>query len=213
MSYVVELCGLPRVGKSVSTERIFSFFKYGKIDATIADEPAFLVKNSTSNEELSKMSKVDFNDKTLEVSKNNLRKLKEAKKSIILMDRGVIDNYFWYQMMYEDGTISKECYDDKMKGLHFDLSEIDQLYMLTADPETIIYRDYLNEIYLDDRNKTTLEGVTKLKRGYENLFPTIEYMKKDGVYQMDTTSIDLIDTSIVIADSIMDGAIKKYTYK
>ena len=109
-SYVVELCGLPRTGKTVTTERVFSFFKYGNIDAKIADEPAFLVKNSLSNDELKKLTKVGFNDKTLEVSRSNLEKLKESKPTIILMDRGIIDNYFWYQMMYQDGILSKEEY-------------------------------------------------------------------------------------------------------
>lgn len=211
-SYVVELCGLPRTGKTVSTERVFSFFKYGNIDAKIADEPAFLVKNSLSNEELKNLSKVDFNDKTLEVSRSNLEELKKSKPTIILMDRGIIDNYFWYQMMYQDGILSKEEYIEKMKGLKSDLEQIDQLYMLTADPKVVISRDYLNEIYLDARTKTTMEGVKKLKQGYESLIPEIKEIKgKKSVHEIDTTKIDVIKTPIIIANDIMKGLEKKLT--
>ena len=47
------------------------------------------------------MSNLEFNDKTLEVSRKSLEIAKKKNSDIILMDRGIIDNYFWYQMLYE----------------------------------------------------------------------------------------------------------------
>lgn len=211
-SYVVEICGLPRTGKTNSTQRIFSFFKSGDIDAKVAEEPAYLVKNSISSEKLKQMSRLEFNDKTLEISKENLNKLKEVNPTIILMDRGIIDNYFWYQMMYQDNIIDKTTYEDKMENLYFDLSNIDKIYLFLANPNTVIQRDYLNEIYLDDRKKTTIEGVKKLSRGYESLFPIIKYMKAN-IEIYDTTNLDEIKVAIDLANSIMDDLNKKLILK
>ena len=93
------------------------------------------------------MSRVEFNDKTLEISKRELERLKnDPKNTIIIQDRGVIDNYFWYQMMYEDGTISEEQFKEILKSLPIDLQMMDKLYVMTALPEEIITRDYRNSI-------------------------------------------------------------------
>ena len=207
-SYVVELCGLPRTGKTNATQRVFSFFKYGGIDVKVSEEPAYLVKNSVSNEKLKQMSKLDFNDKTLEVSKTNLEIIKKDNPTIILMDRGIIDNYFWYQMMYQDNIINKETYEDRLQDLYFDLSKIDRLLLFLADPKVIIKRDYLNEIYLDERSKTTIDGVTKLKKGYETLLKDIEYMS-DNIQTYDTTYCDEINMAMDISETIMDDLDKK----
>ena len=211
-SYVVEICGLPRTGKTNTTQRLFSFFKKGNIDTKVADEPAYLVKNSTSNTKLKQMSKLDFNDRTLELSKKNLNKLKENKPSIILMDRGIIDNYFWYQMMYQDNIIDKFTYEDKMESLYFDLSKVDKIYLFMAKPDVIIKRDYLNEIYIEDREKTTPEGVKKLSKGYESLFPIIKYMK-GNIEIYDTTNCDEIDVAMDISNSIINELNKKLILK
>ena len=44
--FVVELCGLPRTGKTVSLGKLYEFFKNGDINIEKAEEPAFIIKNS-----------------------------------------------------------------------------------------------------------------------------------------------------------------------
>lgn len=156
------------------------------------------------------MSDVEFNDKTLEVSRQSLLVTKQKNPDIILMDRGVIDNYFWYQSMYENNIIDFNTYLSKISDLNKDLENIDQLFVMLANPQTVILRDYINQIYLEQRNKTTLEKVTKLKDSYENLFPII-YSEKNftGAVRLDTTNMTEMDTSIFLADSIMEGIKRK----
>lgn len=206
--YVVELSGLPRTGKTVTLERLYDFFKMGNYKIQKGEEPAFIIKSELSLEEIKKMSNLDFNDKTLEVSRKSLSKTKKVKPTIILMDRGVIDNYFWYQMMYDNDEISAEVYFNRMGTLNKDLKEVDQLHILTADPFEVIKRDYQNQIYLESRTKTTLPRVRALKESYETLLQKMSG-SKDKIYKIDTTDLSAVDTSIVIADSIMDGMSKK----
>ncbi len=205
--YVVELAGLPRTGKSITVERLTDFFKFGKINVVRTTEPAQLVKDSHTPEELEKMTKLDFNNETLRISRSELSRLKSnPANTVILQDRGVIDNYFWYQMMYEDGTLNDAQFKDIIKSLPIDLKTMDKLYVMISDPHEIIKRDYLNAIYLEPRKKTTIEGVTKLKNGMEQVLSNVQ---DERIVRLDTTSITDIDTSIIIADDIMDGMFQK----
>ena len=77
-------------------------------------EPAQIVKERYDTKRL---SGVEFNDKTLEISKEELDYCKLQKPDIILQDRGVFDNYIWYQMMYERGQISYDTYLKKIKDM------------------------------------------------------------------------------------------------
>lgn len=205
--YVVELAGMPRTGKTVSIEKIFEFFLHANYRVMKTKEPAQIVKETY---DISILSNLEFNDKTLEISKIELSQCKDNKPDIILQDRGIIDNYIWYQMMYERNEISLETYNEKLSSINIDLKEIDQLYLMIADPKVIIMRDYINQIYLENRKKTTIEGVTKLKNGMENLSKKIN---SSNFYQIDTTSLTEIDTSILISNSIIDGMTKKLTLK
>ena len=80
-----------------------------------------------------------------------------------------------------------------------------------ADPEIIIYRDYINSLYLEKRNKTTLERVSNLEKGLEHLLPNIsDYEKVDII---DTTNTNAMGTSIILANTIMDNMQKKLELK
>lgn len=205
--YVVELAGLPRTGKSVTVERLADFFKFGKINVVKTTEPAQIIKDTHTVAELEAMTKVDFNNKTLEISRRELERLKSnPSNSIILQDRGVIDNYFWYQMMYEDGLLTDDEFKEILKSLPIDLAMMDKLYVMSADPKEIIFRDYQNAIYLEPRKKTTLEGVTKLKDGFDKLLSNVQ---DERIIKLDTTYMDEKYTAINIAFDIMDGMAKK----
>lgn len=209
--FVVELCGLPRTGKTVSLGKLYEFFKNGGINIEKAEEPAFIIKNSLTLDEIKGMSNLEFNDKTLEVSRKSLERAKKKNSDIILMDRGIIDNYFWYQMLYEEGKISEEIYSDRLESLNDDFKLVNNLFIMKADPEIIIYRDYINSLYLEKRNKTTLERVSNLEKGLEHLLPNIsDYEKVDII---DTTNTNAMGTSIILANTIMDNMQKKLELK
>ena len=199
--FVVELAGMPRTGKTVSTERVFEFFNVADFKIVRTKEPAQIVK-----ERYGKLSSVEFNDKTLEISREQLDQCKEGNPDIILQDRGVFDNYIWYQMMYEKGEITFETYMSKLANVNEVLHENDQLYLMTADPIEIIKRDYKDQIFLEPRKKTTFEGVTQLRDGMNNLLSRVS---DDGIILLDTTNIDAIDTAVEISNGIINGMSKK----
>ena len=200
-TFVVELAGMARTGKTVSTERIFEFFKMANYTILRTKEPAQIVKERYDT---TKLDNVDFNDKTLEISREQLDSCLSMKPDIILQDRGIFDNYIWYQMMFERGDIDEETYLSKMTNINNVIEEDDQLYLMTADPEIIVARDYSDQIFLEPRKKTTIEGVSKLREGM---------VKLDNVYRLDTSNLTEIDTAVIISENIIDGMTKKLTNK
>jgi len=197
--FIVEFAGLPRTGKTVTTERVFEFFKMADYKVLRTKEPAQIVKERFDTKSL---SGVEFNDKTLEISIEQLEYCKSMNPDIILQDRGVFDNYIWYQMMYERGQISLETYLSKISNMNEVIKDNDQLYLMTADPEIIVKRDYLDQIFIEPRKKTTIEGVSQLRQGMNNLFDKVNIK---GVILLDTSDISETETAIRISDSIIDG--------
>lgn len=206
-TFVVELAGMARTGKTVSTERIFEFFKMANYTVLRTKEPAQIVKERY---DITKLSNVEFNDKTLEISREQLDEFLSRKPDIILQDRGVFDNYIWYQMMFERGDIDEKMYLSKMANINDVIHEDDQLYLMTADPKIIVARDYSDQIFLEPRKKTTIEGVSKLRDGMINLLDRIH---QDNIYIVDTSNLSEIDTAVIISENIIDGMTKKLTYK
>lgn len=205
--FVVELAGMTRTGKTVSSERIFEFFKMANYTVLRTREPAQIVKERY---DITSLSNLDFNDKTLEISKEQLNDSIEQKPDIILQDRGVFDNYIWYQMMYERGDIDFDTYIKRMSDINSVVNIDDQLYLMTANPETIVMRDYSDQIFLEPRKKTTIEGVTKLRDGMNNL---TSQMHINNLIRLDTSNINEVDTAVIISNNIIDGMTKKLELK
>ena len=211
--YIVELAGLPRTGKSVTTERLADFFCKGGIDVAKTKEPAQIIKDGISKDELDKMTCVKFNDLTLEIAKKELNDLNLQKKQLIIQDRGVIDNYFWYQMMYEEKAITDEQYERYLLNFASDLLNINKVYVLIADPGVIVLRDYLQSIYLEDRKKTNIERIGMLKNSLDHLIEKVPFLYKNNVRVFDTTHISEIDVAITLASDITDNMIRRLNNK
>ena len=201
--YIVELAGMPRTGKTVSSERVFEFFKMANYNVLRTKEPAQIVKERY---DIRNLSNIEFNDKTLEISKEQLSDCINQKPDIILQDRGIFDNYIWYQMMYERGEISYTTYLEKMSDLNESVEIDDSLFLMTADPEVIVQRDYSDQIFLEPRKKTTIEGVTMLKNGMNNI---VANMDSKNIINLDTSNINEVDTAIIISEHILKGMTKK----
>lgn len=214
LRYKVELSGLPRTGKSTCVERVYDFFKEAGFKVGRTQEPADILKQSITTEERKKLSPLEFNNCTMQISKQELSRLSSQENDLILEDRGVIDNYFWYQKMYNEGIINLETFERLLLTLATDLEDVDHLFIMLAEAKKIIERDYMNQIFLEERTNTTLEGVRKLRASYDLLMPRIKsYVKKPQIGQIDTSNINVIDTSIIIADDIMLGMTRKLTLK
>lgn len=206
-TFIVELAGMARTGKTVSTERIFEFFKMANYSIVRTKEPAQIVKERY---DITKLSNVDFNDKTLQISIENLDYCLSKEPDIILQDRGIFDNYIWYQMMYEKGEIDFNIYKEKMSNINKVLERNDQLYLMVADPVEIVRRDYQDQIFLEPRKKTTIDGVSKLRDGMDNLLKNIS---NDNIFKIDTTNISSIETAVILSENIINGMTKKLTLK
>ena len=206
-TYIVELAGMPRTGKSVCTEKVKEFFRYARYDVLRTQEPAEILKNRYGSMDFTKL---EFNDKTLEVSKEQLEELKKENPHIILQDRGVFDNYIWYQKMYENNDINFETYLSKTRNINSALLLDDQIFLMVADPEVIIQRDFDTEIFLEKRKNTTIDGVTQYRNSMDNLLTRVN---NDNIKMIDTSFITPQETAIIIADNIINGMTKKLINK
>lgn len=205
---IIELSGLPRTGKTTTFEQLYDFFKKGGFNIIKIKEPAYLIKQSLNLEELKNLSDVEFNDKTLEISRNSLIEAKQIGADIIIMDRGIIDNFFWYQLYFDKNLIDKDNYDKYMKKLYEDIKLLDKLFVLTASTNKIITRDYNSSIYLEKRNKKNKENIEQLARAYNHLSTKLIEHYNDLII-VDTTYMSSKDTSIYIASE----SIKTYQKK
>ena len=97
-----------------------------------------------------------------------------------------------------------------MENINEVLGEDDQLYLMTADPEIIVQRDYSDQIFLEPRKKTTVEGVSMLRDGMNNLLTRVN---SENIFRIDTSNMTEADTAITISNGIIDGMIKKLTLK
>lgn len=201
--YIVELSGLPRTGKTVTSKRIADFFHEGGFTVGKTIEPAQIIKDTMPMEIVSNMTPLQFNDTTLNISRKQLYELMRHDNDLIIQDRGVIDNYFWYQMLYNEGKISIDRYKKILAKLEDDLLLIDEVYLLTADPKEVVLRDYLNAIYLEERKKTNIERVSLLYKGIMSLLESLP--NQDNIKLIDTTNMSEIDLAIDLTDDIMDG--------
>ena len=125
------------------------------------------------------------------------------------MDRGIIDNYFWYQLYYNKQEISKEDYKFYLKQLLDDVKLLDKLFLLTAKTDEIMKRDYNASIYIEDRNKTNKMNVENLTNAYSVLGSFLE-KSFDDIIKIDTSSITSRDTSIIIAEETIKSYQKKH---
>ena len=112
--------------------------------------------------------------------------------------------------MFERGEIGIDTFNKKMSGINEAIKLLDQLYFMTAKPEVIVQRDYLDQIFIENRKKTTIEGVTMIKNSMDHLKNRVDSSK---LIELDTTGINEIETSIIISDNIMNGMIKKLKLK
>lgn len=208
--YIIEFTGTPRAGKTSCANNIKDFFKKSGFRVEMLEEPAGQINDRIKNqEELKRMNEVEFNNLTLQIACDSLSKAKNSDSDIIIMDRGVLDNYIWYDMFYRQNKIS---FEDYCKYFNVEILKhsgmIDMLISTYINEKEAIKRDFLNSISLEPRRKVNEEKliefnislITTLTR-FENLVGNIR--------NLDTEEISIVDSSITLADNIITGYEKK----
>ena len=78
---------------------------------------------------------------------------------------------------------------------------------MIASPEEVVKRDYLEQIFIEPRTKTTAENVSNLNN---SIFSLLKRIDNEKIKIFDTTKIDERQTAIILAEDIIDIMKKKY---
>lgn len=191
--FVIELCGLPKTGKTSCINIIRYFFENQKISVEVIDNRISIY------ERLRNIDSLKFNDNIIELSKQKLKLIKRKNPNIIIMENGIIDSYFFYQRLYDNKKISEIEFKEKIKKLTDDFKDIDQLYIMNAS---------LNEVYKRD-NKVVLDFLINKKEDIDRFFYILISIDGTKIFEINTDSIDEKYTSLILIDSITNEILKK----
>lgn len=197
--YVIELCGLPKTGKTLCIEKIKDFFSKQGITVKVLDDPV----SDLTYKKLKNMSSLNFIDNMVEAKNKELEAAKKEKPDIIIMENGLVDSYFFYQELYDNGKISEKEFYERIKILGNDLKNIDQLYIMNAS---------LTEVYKRD-NKVILDFLIEKKENINRFFNTLASIGGSKICEINTDSIDEIYTSLILIDSITRDILEKISNK
>lgn len=203
---VVEIAGSPRAGKTSCIESVTDFFKRGGFSVRLLEEPAALINNSVENKQkLANLDKVSFNDLTLNIATESLKKQLLNRCDIIIADRGILDNYIWYDMYHRSGLIDDSKYHHYIEEQlpQIDIS-FDHLIALYCDPREAVRREFSNCISIEPRSKTNLEKINDYNVSMQTMLPHFRQIASDVSF-IDTTSLLPVDCSFEVADKIMDS--------
>ena len=193
--YIIELCGLPKTGKTLCIEKIKEFFSEQGITVKVLDDPV----TDLTYKNVRNMPSLKFNDHMIEAIKKDLDDAKKQNPDIIIMENGLIDSYFFYQELYDNGQMSEKEFQKRMKMLRDDFKEVDQLYIMNAS---------LDEVYRRD-NKVVIDFLIERKQNVDRFFNTLVSIGGSKICEINTDSIDEVYTPLIVIDSITGGFLGK----
>jgi thymidylate kinase len=203
---VIEFSGTPRSGKTIPLTHLYEFFKKTGLQVTLLEEPAGKINSQIKQqEELVKMNLFEYNKLTFELARNALvKELNERSSDVILMDRGMYDSLIWLNLFFKKGLISEKEYKEtinfrikKAKGL------VDFIFVCYANWLKAMQRDYFNSISIEPRRIINEENLTD----YNNALEECETIFRDNIKRLvffDTSNIDVIDYSMLVANILLD---------
>ena len=193
--YIIELCGLPKTGKTLCIEKIKEFFSEQGITVKVLDDPV----TDLTYKNVRNMPSLKFNDHMIEAIKKDLDDAKKQNPDIIIMENGLIDSYFFYQELYDNGQMSEKEFQKRMKMLRDDFKEVDQLYIMNAS---------LDEVYRRD-NKVVIDFLIERKQNVDRFFNTLVSIGGLKICEINTDSIDEVYTPLIVIDSVTGGFLGK----
>ncbi len=208
---VVTLSGTPRAGKTSSIENLYDFFKKTNFKTTYLKEPAGIIYDTlkTREEKMELLKdRIGFVERQYEIGKeyieNNIH-----NHDIILCDRGIIDTFIWYDMYYEQGMMNNKKYKEYLLNLKEEKLYYNQFVILFTSLNKAIKRDYYNSLSLDERTTTNPESILRYNESLLKMASLID-KQVDSFTLLNTSNMDIIDSSIIIASDMLDSIKKLY---
>src|SRR5574344_103388 len=209
--YVIEFTGTPRTGKTTIINNLKDFFKKKGFKVELLEE------FTTSDKYKSKIYP-KLKDKYTTLVNTLIPKyvLKELEGSlnnnpdIIIIDRSLFDRLIWVDRLYNKGIMNTNEYV-KYKNKYIPLinDKIDIIISKYTDSLTALKRDYKANFSLEKRNLLNEDNINE----YNNALLNMEKLAKDdniNFHLFDTTNISIRDTSIKVADVILNDMKNNY---
>lgn len=208
---VVTISGTPRAGKTTCIDNLFEFLKKCDLNTCCLEEPAGLIyQGLKSKEEKRKLltDRVGFVEQQYALGKYYIEK-NLSENDIVLCDRGILDAFIWYDMYYQLGMITTEKYKQFLSNLKDIKKYNNQFYALFTSTDESMKRDYFNSLSLEPRTTMNSDNVERFNNSLIRMIPVIE--SEIGTSQLiNTTTSDKMDSSIIIANDILDNVKKLY---
>ncbi|MGN1357761.1 MAG: HD domain-containing protein [Bacilli bacterium] len=209
--FVIEFCGTPRTGKTTTINNLYDFFKKGGFNVSIIEE---FTTSKYYKEQLKKeLDKMSLGDHNIAIAEYVYKQLLEAispEKEIILIDRSINDRQIWNYRRHLEGEISDSKYRE-IRDKHLNISKelIDFLVITYAEPLASLKRDYYSSLALEKRNFLNLDNLNEYNESLKDLEELFQ-QSVDNFILLDTTTMNMSDVSIEIAEQIMTAMRKKY---
>ena len=197
---IIEVCGTPKAGKTISIEATIKYFHRNGIRANRITERASLCPIENKKDP-------SFNLWTGCSIITNLLESLEQPERIVIFDRGIFDTLIWMNIYlnrgqlseYEFSRIEKFFLDDRF------INEIQIVVALITQPNESLRREFkdqitdipgsiMNEPFLNEYNQTLLLCVDKYKDKFKK------------IYVLDTTHLDPINGVEKIANEAIESA-------
>lgn len=210
---VITISGTPRAGKTTCIENLYEFLKKADLKTSCMEEPAGLVYQTLQNKEDKKrllQDRIGFVEKQYEIG---TQQINQAIKNndIILCDRGMLDTFIWYNMYYKLGMMDEKRYKEFIQKMANVRGYKNIFYMLYANSEQSMLRDYLSSLSIEQRTTMNRQNVERYNEAMLDLTPT--FNKYVDSKLIDTSNIGRMDASILIANEVLELVGRQYAKK
>lgn len=210
---VITISGTPRAGKTTCIDNLYEFLKKADLKTSCLEEPAGLVYQTLQNKEEKAQllqDRIGFVEKQYEIGYNQVNSAL-SNNDIILCDRGILDTFIWYNMYHKLGMMDKKRYDAFIENIKNINGYKNIFYMLYANNEQSMLRDYLSSLSIEQRTTMNRQNVERYNDAMMDLIPTFEKYVDSKL--IDTSNIGKMDASIIIANEVLDVVGKQYAKK
>ena len=201
--YVIEFTGTPRTGKTTLINNLYDFFKKGGFNIIVLEE--FTTSKRYKQEIYPKLKDKYKKVVNTEIPKYVLKELEETidkEPDIIIIDRSLFDRMIWVDRLYKKNGMLIEEYNNYIKEyVPIIKQKIDIIISTYTDSLTSLKRDYNANLSLEKRNFLNEDNVNEYNASLENTLKMFE----NKVYLFDTTNTSQRETSIEVANKILDS--------
>ena len=209
--YCIEFSGTPRTGKTTTINNLYDFFKKGGFTITIIEE--FTTSKYYKEVFKPKFSDVTSTESNMAIIEEVTKELEGAiktDKEIIIIDRSINDRQIWNYRRFIKKEMPKKLYNEAREKYRLKSKElIDFLVITYADPIASLKRDYNCSLALEKRNFLNKDNINEYNNSLNDLKDLFENSVDNSLF-LDTTSLNMNDVAIEVAEKIMIAMRKKY---